>query len=121
MDKKSAFFRALNEYSKGDRTKIKKMLESGEISKRQFELGLERLPLIDNKPNPLYKPQLKQVLGRLTIEGALEVWEDMTDRERKLYRADIIKKYSNVMSRKDKSPEDKKELVKKMKEMKIIS
>ena len=120
MEMKDELSRAMNAYSKGDKSKIDILLREGKVSMRQFEIALERLPLINNKPNPRYKAPLESALNRLTIEGALKVWPEMTDSEKAKYRHVIIKKYSNVMTRNEKPMEEKKKIREDMKELGIL-
>lgn len=120
MEMKDELSRAMNAYSKGDKSKIDALLREGKVSMRQFEIALERLPLINNRPNPRYKAPLESALNRLTIEGALKVWPEMTDGEKAKYRHVIIKKYSNVMARNEKPMEEKKKIREDMKELGIL-
>ncbi len=120
IELKDELSRAMSAYKNGDKSKVEKLLAEGRISTRQFQIVLERTPIINGKPNPLYKDQLEQQVSRLTIEGSLDVWEKMTDNEKKKTRVAIIKKYSNMLSRQDKPREEKKQITARMKELGII-
>ena len=112
--------RAMYAYSRGDSSKLQRLLQEGSISSHQYKIALTKIPLVNGKPNPLYKDKLSQALGGLTMESALDVWEKMNPNEKAKHRPEIFKKYANVMSRKDKSPDEKREIAKRMRELNLI-
>lgn len=120
MELKDELSRAMSAYKSGNKSKVEKLLAEGRISTRQFQIALERTPIIKGKANPAYKDQLEQQVSRLTIDGSLDVWEKMTKNEQNKTRAAIIKKYSNMLSHQDKPREEKKKITARMKELGII-
>lgn len=107
MEEKEELRRAMYAYSQGDKSLINELLNEGRVSQRQFEKSLEKIPRISGRPNPRYKDQLAQAIKGLTIDSAIEVWGHMTDKEKKSHRIEILKKYTNMMKRKDKSQAQK--------------
>jgi hypothetical protein len=120
MEVKLELKRAMYAYQKGDKSDIMGMLKSGKISMRQYKIALTKIPLIRGQKNPLYKDQLSQALRGLTIEGAIEVWQEMSDGEQARHKHEILKKYMNMMARRDKPELKKVEVRKEMKRLGII-
>jgi hypothetical protein len=120
MEVKDDLKRAMYAYQRGDKSIVQKMLSEGTVSTRQFQNALARIPLVDGKRNPLYKGQLLSALKSTTIEGSLDTWKYMSDKEKKETRGFIIQKYSNMMNRQDRSPETKKEITARMKELGVL-
>jgi len=112
--------RAARAHAKGDPKPLQDLIAQGEISPSKARKALERLPLIDNQPNPKYVTPLEQALKGLTLEGAMAVWEEMTADEQRRYRRLLIRKYGNAMSNKNKSRNDKKRLKQRMQALKIL-
>lgn len=116
----NAIKRAMYAYQKGDSSKINALLKEGKISQTQFINAAKRLPVIMNKKNPLYEDQLTSALKQMTMDKALEVWEKMSDAEKKKHKSELLKKYSNLVARSSRSPEYKAAIREKMKEAGII-
>lgn len=112
--------RAARAHAKGDPKPLHDLVAQGEISPSKARKALERLPLIDNQPNPKYVTPLEQALKGLTLEGAMAVWEEMTADEQRRYRRLLIRKYGNAMSNKNKSRNDKERLKQRMQALKIL-
>ena len=120
FEESQALKRAMYAYSKGDSSKIEQLKKEGRVSQRQYDIAITRIPLINGKPNPKYIDQLAQAVKGLTINGALEVWEEMSDAEKTKHRGEIKKKYFNMLSRKDKPEAEKTKIKQKMKELNLI-
>jgi hypothetical protein len=120
MEVKDDLKRAMYAYQRGDKSIVQKMLSEGTVSTRQFQNALARIPLVDGKRNPLYKGQLLSALKSTTIEGSLDTWKYMSDKEKNETRGFIYQKYSNMMNRQDRSPETKKEITARMKELGVL-
>jgi len=112
--------RAAYKYARGDKEMLQEMVATGEISARKARNALERQPRLSGKPNPKYKNSLAAALKGLTIQGALEVWEYMSDHEKEQHRKTILKKYRNVVTRKDRSREEKLDIKERMIDLGII-
>jgi hypothetical protein len=120
MAEKNVLKRAMYAYQKGDSSKINALLKEGKVSRTQFKNAVKRLPVIMNKKNPQYEDQLTSALKQMTMDGALEVWEKMSDTEKKKHKPELFKKYSNLVARSSRSPEYKATIKEKMKEAGII-
>lgn len=120
MEEKDALKRAMYAYEKGDKSKIDSLLAEGRVSQKQYEIALTRIPLVNGKPNPKYKNQLTQAIQGLTMEGALRVWDKMSDSEKSAHRGEMMKKYMNMNARKDKSDVEKTKIRSTMKEYGLI-
>jgi hypothetical protein len=95
--------RAFYAYSQGDSSKINKLRREGKLSQRQFNNGIKRLAVIDGRMNPKYEDPLSRALSGLTLKGALETWEYMSANEKLDHKHLIVKKYRNMMARKDRA------------------
>jgi hypothetical protein len=107
QDQKNKLKRAMYAYQQGDKSKVNEMLASGELSRRQYDIALTRVPLIAGRPNPKYQDQLAQAFKGLTIEGKLKTWEHMSESEQKKHKGALMKTYFNMRARQDKSPAEK--------------
>ena len=110
-----SILRATHKYGKGKPEALNKMLTSGRISQSKYNNAIKRLPYINGKKNPLYVDPLSSALKGLTIYGAIKTWHYMSDGEQKRHRYSILKKYNNVMNRKDRSYLDKQKIFNEMK------
>jgi len=120
MDIKEELNLATHLYKMGDKAPLNALLSEGIISQRQYKNALAKVPYIDNRNNPDYIDPLSSAIKGLTINGALEVWGVMSDNEKKKHKKEIIKKYLNMMARKDKSEKFKKEIRIEMNELAIL-
>jgi hypothetical protein len=112
--------RAAYAYGQGDKAELNRMLRDGELSKRKYDNAIARLPRIGDKKNPRYKSPLVSAMTGLTLQGAIDTWQYATDSEKKVLRPLMFKKYSNMMSRRDKSSDEKQAFRIKMKELGIL-
>ena len=112
--------RAAYAFGEGDRDPLQKLLKEGEISPQKYLNALKRIPRIDGKPNPRYIKPLINAYKRLTMDGALEVWDYATDKEKKELKPLLFQKYTNAVSRRTMSTEEQKEALNTMKEKGII-
>ncbi len=121
MAVKDALKRAAYAYQKGDQGPIDKLRREGVVSAREVNNAIAKLPLIKGKKNPLYTDRLSQAIKGLTIEGAIKVWNAMSENEKKKHRHEIVKKYMNVMKRHDRSTQEKIDLRNELKHVGILS
>ena len=112
--------RAMFAVQQGNTAMVDKLITTGAVSPEQYRKALTKIPLINGKPNLQYQNPLQQVLRRLTIEQALEVWEEMNETEKKQMRGAIEAKYINSANRKNMSDNVRKEVHKKMKKYGIL-
>lgn len=91
--------RAAYQFGQGNKKPLQDMLKEGRISQTQYENSIKGLRYIDGKKNPHYKDELTSALKRLTIEDAIEVWNYMSDAEKKEQRVELVNKYRNVVKR----------------------
>ena len=112
--------RAIHAYGKGEDGPLKELIQEGRTSKTRVHNAMKRLPLIKGQPNPAYVNPLAQAIQGLKIDGALRVWEEMTDLEKRKHRPKIIEKYYNMERRTDRSPVEKKRIRDEMKKLGIF-
>jgi len=120
MKLKDNIKRAAYLYGKGNKKPLLDMLHDGRITRQKFKNALERVPRINGKKNPSYKTPLYVAIKGLTINSALDVWNEMSDNEKKKHRGQIIKKYRNVLKRKDRTRAEKNAIRDEMKELGIL-
>jgi hypothetical protein len=112
--------RAAYAFGQGDKEPLRTMLTDKKISKKQYDNALKRIPRIKGKKNPFYQDPLTSAMRGLTIVGAMEVWEKMSDAEKKRHKPTILKKYQNMTQRGYRSGQYKNEIRERMKELKIL-
>ena len=112
--------RAMYAYQGGNKEPLRQMRKDGKISSRKFNMALTRIPRIGGRKNPMYIDQLSQAMRGLTIEGAIVVWDYMSENEKKKHRPELRKKYYNMRSRQDRSKNDKDKIKEKMREAGLI-
>ena len=117
---KDSIKRAAYQYAHNNKKPLNDLLLSREITIKQRTRALAMQPTIDGKKNPLYKDPLLSAVKYLSIEGTLKVWKKMTDNEKKKSRLLIITKFSNIIKRKTRSGKAQEEIVREMKELKVI-
>jgi len=120
MEEKDDVRNAMYKYGQGDPTDINQMIAEGKVTPKQFEKAKTRLALIGGKKNPTYKNPLSQALKGLTMDGAIEVWDYMTDKEKEKHRSEIVVKYHNMMARKDQPPQTKQRISSELRELGIL-
>jgi hypothetical protein len=120
FEQKEEIKRAAHKYANGDKQPLLNMLDTGAISRKQFDTAIERLAYIDGQKNYMFVDPLGQALKGLTITGAIKVWAEMTPKEKQKHRAMIIKKYGNMMKRDDHSKEYKERVRTEMMEAGVL-
>jgi hypothetical protein len=120
MEESETIRRAVYQYAQGDPSAVKELRAAGKLSTRQFQNALQKQPRINGKRNPRYKDPLSSALKGLTITGAMETWQYMTDTEKRKHKTTLRKKFYNVQRRNDRSPQEKDLIRKKMKELQIL-
>ena len=99
-------FKAGYMYAHGNKEPLETLLKEGDISQETFEDTIASQPYIDGVKNPRYAGQLQSAIAGASLEGAIQVWAYMSAAEKKATRAQIIKKYTNVVKRKKRSPNE---------------
>jgi len=120
MAEKDLLKRAMYAWQNGDKSKIDELRREGRVSERQIQIAKARYPKLMGQKNAAYVEPLGTQLKRLTIEGAIETYDKMTDNEKAKHKKDIRQKYFNMLARDDKPKTKKDEVKKEMKERGLI-
>lgn len=101
MDDKLEIRRAAAAAARGDKQPLEDMLNSGQISKRQYRRILKKIPRFGSQKNPLYVPTINRVINILTVPNTILVIDKMTEEERKVSKRLVEQKYANMVRRKE--------------------
>jgi len=102
--------RAAYRYGQGDQTELRAMHQAGEISPTKFKNALQRIPRINDRPNPRYIKPIIQAFKGLTLKGAQDVWDYASDNEKKMLKPYFKAKFLNAVRRRTISKNDSAEI-----------
>ena len=101
MDDKNEIKRAAAQAARGDKSVLNEMRNSGQITKKQYDRVIKKIPRFGSVVNPKYVPEINRVINILTMDNTLKVIDKMTDREKELSRRLVRRKFKNMVKRKE--------------------